>query len=202
MLLHVYFLMENNNDEENEPISKFTTLPERISSRLDKQLMQGEIIEFSLRSIVGSHTEGAFGGVKPGFSFGSDKSRHVENEQVGHPWMVITNQRLILVSKGLISFETRTFRYDQINSVELQQGVLSDKLLIQGMGVAEVWEFRRKLRTLSEKAAKYIQDKINKSIQTKVSPASPADPLNELKMRLVRGEITTDEFNKLKDTIK
>ena len=31
--------MNSNNDEENEPVSKFTTLPERITSRLDKQLM-------------------------------------------------------------------------------------------------------------------------------------------------------------------
>ena len=194
--------MNSNNDEENEPVSKFTTLPERITSRLDKQLMPGEIIEFSLRSVIGSHTEGGFGGVKPGFSFGSARSRHVQNEQVGHPWMVITNQRLILVSKGLISFETRTFRYDQINSVELQQGILSDKLLIQGMGVSEVWEFRHKLRELSEKAAKYLQDKINRSVQAKGAPASSGDPLNELKVRLARGEITMDEFNKLKDVLK
>ena len=194
--------MNSNNDEENEPVSKFTTLPERITSRLDKQLMPGEIIEFSLRSVIGSHTEGGFGGVKPGFSFGSARSRHVQNEQVGHPWMVITNQRLILVSKGLISFETRTFRYDQINSVELQQGILSDKLLIQGMGVSEVWEFRHKLRELSEKAAKYLQDKINRSVQSKGAPASSGDPINELKIRLARGEITMDEFNKLKDVLK
>jgi hypothetical protein len=194
--------MNSNNDEENEPVSKFTTLPERITSRLDKQLMPGEIIEFSLRSVIGSHTEGGFGGVKPGFSFGSARSGHVQNEQVGHPWMVITNQRLILVSKGLISFETRTFRYDQINSVELQQGILSDKLLIQGMGVSEVWEFRHKLRELSEKAAKYLQDKINRSVQAKGAPASSGDPLNELKVRLARGEITMDEFNKLKDVLK
>ena len=194
--------MNSNNDEENEPVSKLTTLPERITSRLDKQLMPGEIIEFSLRSVIGSHTEGGFGGVKPGFSFGSARSLHVQNEQVGHPWMVITNQRLILVSKGLISFETRTFRYDQINSVELQQGILSDKLLIQGMGVSEVWEFRHKLRELSEKAAKYLQDKINRSVQAKGAPTSSGDPLNELKVRLARGEITMDEFNKLKDVLK
>ena len=45
--------MNSNNDEENEPVSKFTTLPERITSRLDKQLMPGEIIEFSPRSVIG-----------------------------------------------------------------------------------------------------------------------------------------------------
>ena len=129
--------MENDDAEQNEPLSKFTTLPERISVRLHKQLMPGEVIEFTLRSVVGSHTEGGFGGVKPGFSFGSARSGNVQNDQMGHPWLIITNQRLILVSKGLISFETRTFRFDQINSVELQQGILSDKLLIQGIGAGD-----------------------------------------------------------------
>ncbi len=194
--------MDTNIDEENEPIGRFTTLPEGILVRLNKQIMQGEKIEFSLRSVVGSHSEGAFAGVKPGFSFGSARSRNIKNEQIGHPWMVITNQRLFLVSKGLISFETRVFRYEQISSVELQQGILSDKLLIQGMGVSEVWEFRRKLREMSEKAARYIQEKINIPLQGKGSGGSAADPVNELKVRLARGEITADEYNKLKDMLK
>ena len=194
--------MDTNIEEENEPISMFTTLPEGILLRLNKQIMQGEKIEFSLRSVVGSHSEGAFAGVKPGFSFGSARGRHIKNEQIGHPWMVITNQRLFLVSKGLISFETRSFRYEQISSVELQQGVLSDKLLVQGMGVAEAWEFRRKLRAISEKATKYIQEKINRPLQGKGADVSAADPVNELKVRLAKGEITVDEFNRLKDMLK
>ena len=36
--------MDNDVNEENEPVSKFTTLPERITIRLNKQLMQGEIL--------------------------------------------------------------------------------------------------------------------------------------------------------------
>ena len=80
--------MENDDSEQNEPLSRFTTLPERISVRLHKQLMPGETIEFTLRSVVGSHTEGGFGGVKPGFSFGSARSGHVQNDQMGHPWLI------------------------------------------------------------------------------------------------------------------
>ena len=44
-------IMENDDAEQNEPLSKFTTLPERISVRLHKQLMPGEVIEFTLRSV-------------------------------------------------------------------------------------------------------------------------------------------------------
>jgi hypothetical protein len=105
--------------------------------------------------------------------FGSDRSGNVQNDQLGHPWMIITNQKLFLVSKGLMSFETRTFRFDQISSVEMQQGILSDKLVIKGLGVSEVWEFRRGLRQWTVKAATYLQEKINRAIHAKTVAATP-----------------------------
>jgi hypothetical protein len=217
--------MENEINIQSEPASRSTTLPTRIMIKLQKQLQPGEVIEFSLRSIVGSHTEGAFGGVKPGLSFGSDRSGNVQNDQLGHPWMIITNQKLFLVSKGLMSFETRTFRFDQISSVEMQQGILSDKLVIKGMGVSEVWEFRRGLRQWTVKAATYLQEKINRAIHTKTvaanptpativpvsvvipAPAQPAAtvgqsvPMEVLKSRLANGEITPEEYERLKAMI-
>ena len=217
--------MENEINIQSEPTSRSTTIPTRIMIKLQKQLQPGEVIEFSLRSIVGSHTEGAFGGVRPGLSFGSDRSGNVQNDQLGHPWMIITNQKLFLVSKGLISFETRTFRFDQISSVEMQQGILSDKLLIKGMGVSEVWEFRRGLRQWTVKAATYLQEKINMVLHAKSvaatpnsatvipvsvvmptapQPAETADdknPMEVLKRRLANGEITSEEYERLKSII-
>ena len=217
--------MENEINIQSEPTSRSTTIPTRIMIKLQKQLQPGEVIEFSLRSIVGSHTEGAFGGVRPGLSFGSDRSGNVQNDQLGHPWMIITNQKLFLVSKGLISFETRTFRFDQISSVEMQQGILSDKLLIKGMGVSEVWEFRRGLRQWTVKAATYLQEKINRVLHAKsvsatpnsatvipvsvVMPAPPQpaenaddkNPMEVLKRRLANGEITSEEYERLKKII-
>ena len=218
-------IMENEINIQSEPTSRSTTVPTKIMIKLQKQLQPGEVIEFSLRSIVGSHTEGAFGGVKPGLSFGSDRSGNVQNDQLGHPWMIITNQKLFLVSKGLISFETRTFRFDQISSVEMQQGILSDKLVIKGMGVSEVWEFRRGLRQWTVKAATYLQEKINKVLRAKsvavastsatvipvsvVMPAAPQpletaddqNPMEVLKRRLANGEITSEEYERLKTII-
>lgn len=216
--------MENEINIQSEPTSRSTTIPTRIMIKLQKQLQPGEVVEFSLRSIVGSHTEGAFGGVKPGLSFGSDRSGNVHNDQLGHPWMIITNQKLFLVSKGFISFETRTFRFDQISSVEMQQGILSDKIIINGMGVSEVWEFRRGLRQWTVKAATYLQGKINRAVHAKAVAATPAatvvpvsvvvpvsqapvataeksDPMEDLKRRLANGEITSEEFERLKAII-
>ena len=174
---------------ENEPIPKYTDLPEKYVERLRKVLASGENIEYSLRCIAGTHAQGmnvrAFGGGSSG-------------EQIGHPWMVITNQRLLLVSKGLMSFEERQFRYDQISSVELKQGIMEDHIIITGMGVNEDWTFWKKLRDFTTKGVSLLQVKVNQRLQPQQAVSSQADPLTELKMRLVRGEITPEEFEKLK----
>lgn len=77
--------------------------PEKYLVRVHKLLSPGEKIEFSLRSILATHSQGmnvrAHGAGAAG-------------EQMGHPWMVITNQRQMIVSKGLISFEERQFRFE------------------------------------------------------------------------------------------
>ena len=179
-------------EDENEPIPKFTELPEKYRERLNKILSPGENIEYSLRCIAGTHAQGmnvrAYGGGAAG-------------EQLGHPWMVITNQRLLLVSKGLLSFEERQFRYEQISSVELKQGILEDHIIITGMGVNEDWTFWKKLRDHTTRGVQLLQMKINQRAQGQSASAGPQDPLTELKMRLVRGEITPEQYEKLKSLL-
>lgn len=154
--------------------------------KLDRILGKGEKIELSLRAIVGTHTEGLNVGAAGG-------------KQLGHPWMIITERRLLLASPGLISFEVRQFRRDGITSVELQQGLVRDRIIINGMGIREEWTFWRKLRDFTEKAVSIIQnDEYDRdgSVDTK-----SADPLSELKVRLARGEISETEFDSLKRKI-
>ena len=195
--------MENTEDDSQEPENRFTELPEGVLKRVKKVLLPGEEIEFSLRAIVGSHSEGSSVGVQTGKIFNVGMSSPGPGtQQIGHPWFVITNQRLMLVSKGIISFEMRQFRFDQISAVEIQQGLIEDKLIVSGMGIGEVWVFRRRVRGITLKAVQYLQSKIGPGQQTASrSPSSQADPLNELKLRLARGEISTDEYNRLKDVL-
>lgn len=191
MPINTYIVWDYNfmDQEENEPLPKFTQLPEKYMERLSKMLSPGENIEFSLRCIAGTHAQGM--NMR---AFGSGAS----GEQLGHPWMVLTNHRLMLVSKGLMSFETRQFRYDQITSVEMKQGILEDHLIITGMGVNEDWTFWKKLRDYTTKGLQLIQNKINQHLQKQGAGGVTEDPLTALKMRLARGEITPEEFEKLK----
>lgn len=172
----------DSSNPANEPASKFTEMPERVLKKFEKSLMPGESVEFQLRA----HEIRAPNGTVMA--------------EIGHPWLVVTNQRLLMVAPGLTSFQVRSFKFDQINSIDFRQGMIEDLIVINGIGVNEIWAFWKKLRDISGKGAQIIQSRSAAAAKTTVS-ASAADPLTELKLRLARGEITLDEFNKLKDVM-
>jgi hypothetical protein len=192
--------MTSDSFQSDPEFSKFTVMPEKIQKKVQQVLQPGETIEFSLRGIGASHVQG--GNVAGGFR---NPARGDEGEQAGHPWFLVTNRRLMLASTGLLSFETRTFTWDQLNSVELQQGVIDDHVIINGMSTVENWTFWKKLRPLTIQAIQLAQKKIDESRNRGQAPASQAtasDPVAELKMRLVRGEITEEQYNRMLSILK
>ncbi len=185
---------------QNDPeFSKFTQMPEKLMEKLQQVLQPNESVQFALRGMGMSHVQG--GNVAGNFRA---PSRGNEGAQVGHPWFIITNRRLLLVSTGLISFESRSFTWDQLNSIELQQGIMDDHVIITGMSSVENWTFWKKVRPLTLQAVqmsqKLIDESRNRPVAVVAAPA--ADPIAELKMRLVRGEITEDQYNKMLSILK
>lgn len=191
-----------NSSGTDEPDSKFMELPQKAMEKFQPMLLPGERIEIALRGIAGTHDEGgmAVGGMR-----GIQTNR---GEQIGHPWMVITSQRLFLLSTGLISFESRQFTWDKINSIEFQQGIVEDRLIITGMGVNEVWTFWKKLRQSTQQIVQTVNQKIaaageqSRHVIIDGGAVQKQDPLAELKMRLVKGEITAEEYQKLKTVLE
>lgn len=181
------------NFQGDPELAKFTSIPEKIMKKVQQVLQPGESIDFSLRGIGASHTQG--GNVAGGFRA---PARGDEGAQMGHPWFIITNRRLLLASTGLVSFETRTFTWDQLNSIELQQGLMDDHVIITGMTAVENWTFWKKVRPVTLQAVQMAQRMIDQSRNRPAAAAAPAapDPIAELKMRLVRGEITEEQYNK------
>lgn len=180
--------MEGQDIAEYEQLKleKFTSIPDRIKRKLDSMLSEGENLEISVRAIMGTHIEGSNVNARGG-------------RQTGHPWLLITSRRVLLASPGLLSFELRQFRRDSVTSVELQQGVVRDRIIINGMGLREEWVFWRKLRPVTEKAVSMMQNDVSgsKSSDSDITP----DPLRELKLRLARGEISEVEFDSLRKKI-
>lgn len=173
----------DNTGLANEPPGKFTEMPEKVLKKFEKSLMPGESVEFQLRAHEIRTPNGA------------------TMVEIGHPWLVVTNQRLLMVAPGLTSFNVRSFKFDQINSIDFRQGLMEDLLVINGIGVNEMWVFWKKLREISSKGAQILQSRTSSASAAKTSVSTAADPLTELKLRLARGEITLDEFNKLKDVM-
>jgi len=199
ILYVIQHAMTYSNFQSDPEMSKFTVIPEKIMKKVQQVLQPGEELEFTLRAIGGSHTEG--GNVAGGFRH---PARGDEGEQIGHPWFIITSRRLLLASTGLLSFESRSLTWDQLNSIELQQGLIEDHVIINGMSIAENWTFWKKLRAATLEAVQLAQRKIDESRNRAVAPPQvPAsDPINELKMRYVRGEITEEQYNKMLDMLK
>lgn len=179
--------MYSSGPKENDDpsLEKFTRIPDRILRKVEKMLAQGENIEVSVRAIVGTHIEGVNVGAATG-------------RQAGHPWLILTRRRVILASPGLISFELRQLRRDSITSVELQQGVMRDRIIINGMGLREEWLFWRKLRDVTQNLVSRIQNDIAMPGVANIPAADTPDPISELKLRLARGEISETEFDSLK----
>jgi hypothetical protein len=167
--------------------SRFVDMPESYLLRLRPYLQPGEVIEASVRSWGLTHFEGSNINVR-----GSSRGR-----QYGHAWLVISNMRLLMVSKGFMSFEVRTFQFRQLSSIEIQEGVMDDVLILSGIGVKERWVFRRKIRDLTKALSIVIQNRITHATDHPAA-SSETDPLKALKLRLAKGEINEEEFESLK----
>ncbi len=170
--------------------SQFVNLPEVFVTKLAPYMLSGENIEISLRSWGLTHIEGSNANVK-----GRKQGR-----QYGHAWLIITNARLMIASRGPLSFEVRSFQFNQISSIEIQEGVIDDVLMISGLGVREIWVFRRKVRPLVKAISVVIQNRISKNGTTGI-PNIHEDPLGTLKLRLARGEISEKEFENLRNLL-
>lgn len=81
---------------------------------------------------------------------------------------------------------------------------MDDHVIITGMSSVENWTFWKKVRPLTLQAVqmsqKLIDESRNRPVAVVAAPA--ADPIAELKMRLVRGEITEDQYNKMLSILK
>lgn len=177
-----WYCMDNIDSSSSGADPKFLQMPEKVERKFTQSLAPGETVQFQLRA----HEIRSLGGQTMA--------------EIGHPWFVITNQRLLLVAPGLTRFQVRTFKFDQINSIDFQQGLVEDLITIRGIGVNEIWAFWKNLREVTQKGYQLLQSRSQRQPSGQ-GQATPADPLTELKMRLVRGEITIEEFNKLKDVL-
>jgi len=111
---------------------------------------------------------------------------------------VLTNKRLILTTKEMITTDTMDFSYDKISSVDYEKGLLTDRLTIHAMSSVEDILFYKDVVTVSRKLPAIIRPRVDREAKKTEPSLASEDPLKTLKMRLAIGEISKAEFEYLK----
>jgi len=76
---------------------------------------------------------------------------------------VLTNKRLILTTKEMITTDTMDFSYDKISSVDYEKGLLTDRLTIHAMSSVEDILFSYAQRDKSRSCSIRSRDNANRS---------------------------------------
>ncbi len=121
-----------------------------------------------------------------------------------------TNKRLILRNPNTLGLRAgvESIPYSQINKVHLDKGAFTSELVMD-VGQYQSGDNKQTISAIPKKKAAEIlsiinehvrnsQDQSNVTVQEKVED----DPLVMLKKRLVKGEISVEEYAKLKSTLE
>lgn len=132
-----------------------------------------------------------------------------------------TLQRVIIRRPTRLGFgeDIEEYRYDTITNIRLERGIISSKIRLDFPGASQTHKDRNSYyergaiggldRADAEHLYRYIRYRINcvktgrvgtnaKSRHQTAHTPDPADPLTLLQIRFVSGEITIDEFQRLR----
>jgi hypothetical protein len=127
--------------------------------------------------------------------------------------IIITNQRIIRYSPSTLGLhkEIEDYRYEDIANLKIEKGILfatitlrrrflSQDLVLDNLPAGKVdYVFR-----LIQENLKLISSTSASPVTTgqQTPPTSPEDPLQVLKLRFARGEITREEFEEMKRVLE
>lgn len=114
--------------------------------------------------------------------------------------MILTNKRLIMWMRGLISSNIETIAYNEINHVESHQGLLSGDIILNIHGAKE--RFRDMIKNDTPIAAKILRTKIDESKTLNLSSDKKEDPKIILQRRFALGEITKEQYRDMLKTLE
>ena len=114
----------------------------------------------------------------------------------GNGLLVATNQRLIFVNKGLMSFKMEDFDYDKITTIEVKTGMLLGGLTIYASGNKE--EIKNVPKELTRPFADFLRAKLSaaktEQVDSATSPSLIADELGKLADLRDKGILSEQEF--------
>ena len=127
--------------------------------------------------------------------------------------IIITNQRIIRYSPSSLGLhkEIEDYRYEDIANLKIDKGILfatitlkrrfmSEDLILDNLPAGQVDYF---FRLIQENLRRTSSAPTSVVTTNKQSPlTSPDDPLQVLKLRFARGEITKEQFEEMKKVLE
>jgi len=127
--------------------------------------------------------------------------------------VIVTNQRLIRYSPSALGLrkEIEDYRYDDVANVKIDKGILFATITIKRRFMSEDLVLDNLPKGRVDHISRLIQENLRQigsahpspvTANQQTPPASPEDPLQVLKLRFARGEITKEQFEDMKKALE
>ncbi len=127
--------------------------------------------------------------------------------------IIVTNQRIIRCSPSALGLrkEIEDYRYEDIANLKIDKGILFATITAKRRFMSEDLILDKLLKGQADYISRAIQENLRRMSGAATSPVttnqqvsltSPQDPLQILKLRFARGEITKEQFEEMKRALE
>jgi hypothetical protein len=127
--------------------------------------------------------------------------------------IIVTNQRIIRCSPSALGLrkEIEDYRYEDIANLKIDKGILFATITAKRRFMSEDLILDKLLKGQADYISRAIQENLRRMSGATTSPvtanqqasvAPPEDPLQVLKLRFARGEITKEQFEEMKRALE
>ncbi len=127
--------------------------------------------------------------------------------------IIITNQRIIRYSPTALGLhkEIEDYRYEDIANLRIDKGVMFATITARRRFMSQDLVLDKLLKDQADYISRVIQENLRRmsgattspvATSQQIPPTSPEDPLQVLKLRFARGEITKEQFEEMKRALE
>jgi len=127
--------------------------------------------------------------------------------------IIITDQRIIRCSPSALGLhkEIEDYRYEDIANLKIDKGIMFANITVKRRFMSEDLVLDNLPRSQADYISRVIQENLRRISSAPTSPVapnqrgtltSPEDPLQVLKLRFARGEITKEQFEEMKRVLE
>jgi hypothetical protein len=127
--------------------------------------------------------------------------------------IIVTNQRIIRCSPSALGLhkQIEDYRYEDIANLKIDKGIVFATITAKRRFMSEDLILDKLLKGQADYISRVIQENLGRmsgpatsqvTTNQQTPPTSPEDPLQVLKLRFARGEITKEQFEEMKRALE